>query len=67
MKNFVSNAEFYVCRLFPDLSDLDYFDSLVERVVRILRSLRERRRIVIDVFTSSRLEVSTTVLLKHSI
>lgn len=49
--------EFKVYGLFPDLSDLNLFDGLAERVLDVLRKLRKRGRLVIAVFISSRIEV----------
>ncbi len=57
-----SDVVFDVCPLFPDPNDLNSFDGLVEKIWSILKSFRDRGRIVIAVFTGSRLEISTVVL-----
>ncbi len=62
VKSFLEGVEIDVHPLFPDPSDLSSFNGLVESLFKVLKGLRERGRIVIAVFTGSRLEVSTTVL-----
>ncbi|MEM1526810.1 MAG: hypothetical protein QXH10_09760 [Ignisphaera sp.] len=62
LKNLVNGIGFEVHGLFPDPSDLNSFDGLAEKVLNVLKRLREKGRVVIATFTGSRLEVSTTVL-----